>query len=199
MKTKFSYLGSLYILWMHDTPRDILASWVHVIDFKRWPCWYVRASWVKGAWKCGGAFVECVTLGRKSEQTLLRADGGMLVRRSALEGRPPHCAFTPCRVSEHWLLCSFSLAVVVLLCGAAPQKPWISACYSQHHSCWLYVGVAVDCKNTISIKEQNQCCLLLSCQLRLCHLYPCFIFINFIPLLNLLSPLLALQEKCASK
>lgn len=88
--------------------------------------------------------------------------------------------------SEHWLLCSFSLAVVVPLCGAAPQKPWISACYSQHHSCWRYVGVAVDCKNTFPIKEQNQCCLLLSCQLRLCHLYPCFIFINFIPPLNLL-------------
>lgn len=88
-KQKFSYLGSLHILWMHDTPRDILASWVHVIDFKRWPCWYVRASRVKGGWKCGGAFVERVTLGRKSEQTLLRADGGMLARRFALGGRPP--------------------------------------------------------------------------------------------------------------
>lgn len=64
---------------------------------------------------------------------------GMLASRFVLGGRSPQCtgsstAFTRSCLSP-------------LRC--CTRKSGISACYSQHPSCWQYVGAAVDCKNTV--------------------------------------------------
>lgn len=64
---------------------------------------------------------------------------GMLASRFVLGGRSPQCTGSSTAFTRCWLS--------PLRC--CTRKSGISACYSQHPSCWQYVGAAVDCKNIV--------------------------------------------------